>query len=183
MGWQILMIVLALAAGLAAVIAIYIAVQGNEKVVLLGKERTLLACREAAGTHAVFSLKVPLVNNGRQDGIVLDAFARLLLPLEQFDLARVLARLERENVPRADDYMEAFVVHPGERHELILTIAMDAVAGDIKYVLENMVDVTVDVYYQVVGRTAPHIEKCIIDLSLEEFQQCLGIQPTGGSSA
>ncbi len=176
MGWYVVAAVAALAVTVAVVLFLYIMMQGDEQVTVMPQGRSKLICCEADGGRAVFSLSLPVENKGRQDGIILDAFARLLLPQEQFDLACSSARLERKGYTRADDYMEAFVMTPRAQEEFVLTICFTASSGDIKPVLKKIPDVAVDIYYQVVGRTAPHIEKCIISLPLEEFQECLEIK-------
>lgn len=162
---------LAAALSLAAVVCVYIAAQGDEALVILVREREKLACEALAESRVVFSCKIPFANAGRQDGIVLDAFARPLLPEEQFELGFLSARLEREGARRRDGYLEAFIARAGKRGNFILTIEFAPKAGvSIKEMLGGMVDVTVDLYFTAAGRTAPKIRKTSFLLPLEEIR-------------
>jgi hypothetical protein len=149
---------------------LYIFRQGNEKVTIYIKERGKLFLAELTEERAVWVLTVPFVNEGRQDGIILDAFARPLLPREQFDRGRLFCRLERPEARRDDDYFEAVIFHPGERSDFILTVEIIPLAGcRLSEALDDMPDVTVDIYYTVVGRTRPVIRKSSLTVAPEEF--------------
>ena len=168
--WQIGWGICALALLFVLVLFLYIKMQGEEGIELLPERRSKLACNELSAERAVFSLVIPYFNPGSQDGIVLDAFARVLLPAEQFSLGRLQGKLERVGFARSDDYMEAFIVPLAEGGELKLTLALSPQEGSLQEALAGMVDVTIDVYLHIVGRSAPRIEKYAFTVLLEEFQ-------------
>jgi hypothetical protein len=164
-------VLLAAALLLAAAVCVYIAAQGDEAVAILPKEREKLSCDLIDERRAVFSLKVPFANAGRQDGIVLDAFARPLLPREQFDLGLLSARLEREAARRGDGYLEAFIARAGMRGNFILTMEFVPQEGvSVSELFAGMVDITIDLYCSLVGRGAPKIRKTALRLPLEEIR-------------
>ncbi|MDR2006156.1 MAG: hypothetical protein LBP78_02790 [Acidaminococcales bacterium] len=156
---------------LTAAVCIYIAAQGDEAIVILPEEREKLVCELTDERRAVFSLKVPFANAGRQDGIVLDAFARPLLPQEQFDLGILSIRLEREGFRRSDGYLEAFIARAGMHGNFILTMEFTPKKGvSMPELFAGMVDITIDIYCALAGRTAPKIIKTALLLPLEEIR-------------
>ena len=72
------------------------------KVVDMGPRSVTLACT------------IPIKNVGRQLGTIMDAFVRTYLPFEQYDEARITAHLTDNDVPRDDDYWQAYIVDPGK---------------------------------------------------------------------
>ena len=89
---------------------IYIVRQGDSEIEILTAQRTELQLVSAEDGRAVFVAQIPLCNLSAQDGIILDAFPRHLLPQEQYDAARVESRLELLTAPREDGYFEAVII-------------------------------------------------------------------------
>lgn len=163
--------VIAVISFVALVLFVYITLQGEGDVRILTGERSALTCEYVDKQKAVFSMIVPFYNGGKQEDIILDAFARVLLPQEQFDMATVTPLLERPERRRSDNYLEAFIVKIKERGEFILTLTVEAKDGAmLEDVLQNIVDMTIDVYWTAVGRCAPRILKDDLTVLLEEFQ-------------
>lgn len=156
---------------IALVLFVYIKLQGEADVRILTSERSALVCDYIDKEKAVFSMTIPFYNGGKQEDIILDAFARVLLPQEQFDLAKVTARLEHVDRRRSDDYLEAFIVKIKQKGDFVLTLTVEAKEGiTIQEVLKDIVDITIDVYWTAVGRRAPRILKDDLTVLLEEFQ-------------
>ena len=52
----------------------------------------------------------------------MDAFVRTYLPFEQYDEARITAHLTDNDVPRDDDYWQAYIVDPGKSKKFLITL-------------------------------------------------------------
>ena len=151
---------------------IYILLQGNEKISFLTADRSALSCEYLDEQKAIFSLTIPFCNAGTQEGIMTDAFARVLLPREQFSLASINSRLEKADERRDDGYLEAFIGRIGQKGDFILTLEITSLnRNSMDDILNGIVDMTIDIYYVVTGRTSPKIRKDSLTLLLEEFQQ------------
>ncbi len=171
MAWYILWGVAGFTVAVAAVIGVYILLQGNERLVMRFSERTPLACADIDEHQATLFLSIPIENEGRQDGIVMDAFGRLLLPKEQYDQAKIVLKLDKEDALRTDDYLPAFFIEPGKKTTLRMTFLITT-DGDIRSALRQLPDVTVDIYCHISGRTKPRIYKTALMIPLEEFRAC-----------
>ena len=68
-----------------AVVALYIAMQGDAEMRLLTKKRTDAVKVSEAGDRLDFQLEVPFDNIGKQEGTILDTYMRIYLPQEQYD--------------------------------------------------------------------------------------------------
>lgn len=154
----------------ALVLFVYIKLQGEGDVRVLTSEHGELKCEYIDDKKAVFSMVIPFYNAGKQEDIILDAFARVLLPQEQFDMARVTALLERPERRRSDNYLEAFIVKIKQKGDFILTLTVEAKDVSIEEVLKNIVDITIDIYWTAVSRRAPRILKDDLVVLLEQFQ-------------
>lgn len=159
-------------AAIAIAVALYIKAQGEQDVRFLPEQKSKLTCELIDDEKAVFSLLLPYQNFGKQEGIMTDAFARVLLPKEQFDMAKVSSHFENSLARRDDDYVEAFIIRIGVKGNFVLTLEITPSKNrSMQEVLENIVDMTIDIYYEVVGRTYPMLRKDSLTLLLEEFQQ------------
>jgi hypothetical protein len=154
-------LIVLLVAALLLVVAIwlYIAHQGDAEIAFLVNERTPFTLVEKTKDTAVFSSKVPFINKGTQDGIIMDAYTRHLLPREQFDGAEVLSRLELDTAPRDDGYFEAYIVPKGTGQAVMITVKFIAKNGDITETLKEMPDMGIDIVYQIVARAPWYITK------------------------
>ncbi len=151
---------------------LFIKMQGDENFICLVDKRSPLVCERLDNKTAKFSFFLPYINLGKQEGVVLDAFARSLLPKEQFDLARVITFLERIEKRRDDNYLEAFIFKKNVQSDFIITICFEALDDNkMQDVLRQMVDLTIDIYINVVGRENVQIRKTSLTILLEEFQK------------
>lgn len=171
------MLIVFLAVVLAVILFIagYIMFQGDEDFRIFPSEKGQVKCEYIDEKRAVFSTVLPYRNVGKQLAMVLDVFPRLLLPKEQFDLAKVSCRIEHSDDRRDDGYMQAFISDAGDKGELIVIIEFEAKEGNsIKAVLENMVDVMLDAYTVSVGRTMPQTRKTLLTIDSEEINAAAG---------
>lgn len=147
------------AALLVLAVWLYIARQGDAEFEFLVDQRTKFIVTEADEKSAVFTCKVPFVNQGTQDGTIMDAYTRHLLPCEQYDGVEVISRLELESAPREDAYWEALIVPKGTGQAVVVTLKLTAKQGNIQAALADMVDMSIDLVYQVVARSEWYLAK------------------------
>lgn len=130
--------------------------------------------------RAVLTCTVPVKNEGRQNGTIMDAFVRPYLPQEQYDKAEVRALLMDTKRPRDDDYWEALIVEPGKSVELQVKLIFTAKSGNILSDLETFPDMAMDIILQTVGRSDWRYEKSRIHLTKEELRNALYTHTAGG---
>jgi hypothetical protein len=158
---------------LAIITWLYVARQGDVEIEFLVDQRTDFTLDEVTKDTAVFSCNVPFVNKGTQDGTIMDCYPRHLLPQEQYDGVEVISRLELETLPRKDGYFEAFIVPKTTGNAVIVTLQFTAKQGDIKQAMVEMVDMSVDIVYQVVGRGEWYITKQRMVVAADELVKAL----------
>lgn len=163
-----LMIVLLLAIIVVAAIWLFIAQQGDAEFEFLVNQRTPWEVEEIHDNSVTFSAKVPFINRGSQDGTIMDAYTRHLLPFEQYDAVEVYSRLTNEELFRTDGYWEAVIVPKHTGGTAIATVRLTAKKGSIEESLADMVDMTVDVVYQIVARSPWYISKNRLLFSADE---------------
>lgn len=156
--------------------------QGNCEFRLLRAKKTDFKVDHMDLSKAVLSCTVPVKNVGRQNGTIMDAFARPYLPQEQFDKVKVRALLMDVDRPREDDYWEAYIVEVGKSVELKIQLTLIGKSGNILRDAEDFPDMAIDVIYQTVGRTDWAYEKGRIWLTAEELQTALYEKRAGGRS-
>jgi hypothetical protein len=173
----ILLVVLLVAGLLALAIWLYIVRQGDEKIVFVVDQRSDCRLEALTGQAAVLSCKVPFVNKGTQDGTLIDVFPRVLLPYEQFDAVEVSAKLTLESNRRTDGYWEALIIPQTTGDAALITITFMAQNTDIREALGEMVDMSIDIVYHIVGRSTCYIAKTRIVITADEIAKALEQQP------
>ena len=131
------------------------------KVVDMGPRSVTLAC--------TFQIK----KVGRQLGTIMDAFVRTYLPFEQYDEARITAHLTDNDVPRDDDYWQAYIVDPGKSKKFLITLEIKGKGDNILRDLETFPEIAMDIIYQVVARSDYYYAKTRIILTKEELRNAL----------
>jgi len=173
----LLLVVLVLV--VAVIIWLYIARQGDASFEFIIDQRTDFKLTDLTADQAVFSCVVPFVNKGTQDGTIMDCYTRHLLPQEQFDGVKVESRLALENRPRDDGYFEALIVHKTTGGNIVITVVLTARQGDIRAALADMVDMSIDIVYQVVARSTWYITKRRMVMTADEIIRALSAGPAG----
>ena len=123
--------------------------------------------------HVTLSFTIPIRNVGKQLGTIMDAFVRVYLPFEQYDQARVTGHLTDFDVPRDDDYWQAFIVDPGKEKEFLITLDIEGKGDSILRDLETLPEFGLDIIYQVVARSDYYYAKTRILITREEVQNAL----------
>ena len=157
----------------AAAVWLYIANQGDAQFSFIVEQRTDFVLKEITQDTATFTTTVPFVNKGTQDGTLMDVFPRYFLPCEQFDAVDTDARLTMTGLNRTDNYWEAYIVPVNEGGSIILTVKFTAKSGDIKAALTDMVDMPIDIIYQVVARSLWYLAKDRLVMNADEIHKAL----------
>lgn len=156
--------------------------QGNCRFVLAREKRSPYTVEFMDFNRAVLTCTVPIVNEGKQNGTIMDAFVRSYLPREQYDRADVRALLMDTARPREDDYWEALIVEPGKTVELQVKLILTAKGGHILRELDDFPDMPMDIICQVVGRSDWAYEKSRIWLTQDDLRKALYNYTAGGTN-
>ena len=117
-----------------------------------------------------FRVDVPFRNVGSQELTVLDVWARVYLPDEQYDGLHLTARINYMERLRDDDYFEAMLVPAGKTGTFVVRFAAaDRTGTDVASALKSCPDVDVAVYCELRGRGAVYIDKQIFTLTATEL--------------
>ena len=166
---EVILSLLILAVLICVAVWLYIAHQGDAVFEFIVEQCSPLEVERQTEEELLVAFKVPYVNKGTQDGIIMDAFSRHFLPQEQYDGVIVSTWLMGETTPRDDDYWESLIVPKGQGGAVIVKVRLIAKNGNIREALGDMVDMPVDVYYQVVARGAWYIHKARVILTADQF--------------
>lgn len=170
---EFLAVLLIIVLGAVVGIWLYIAKQGDANFKFIVDQRTDFSLTGITKDTATFSATIPFVNNGTQAGTLMDVFPRHFLPCEQFDAVDVDCRLTLDKANRSDGYWEAYIVYKNTGGSIILTVKFTAKSGDIKAALADMVDMPIDIFYQVVARGPWYINKERLIMTAEEIHKAL----------
>ncbi|CQR71927.1 hypothetical protein SOV_11490 [Sporomusa ovata DSM 2662] len=171
MGFLIFLLIVVL--GAAVGVWLYIAKQGDANFKFIVDQRTNFTLTGITKETATFSTTVPFINNGSQDGTLMDVFPRHFLPCEQFDAVDTDSRLTLDRANRNDGYWEACIIPVTTGGSIILTVKFTAKSGDIKAALKDMVDMPIDIVYQVVARSLWYIAKERLVMTADEIHKAL----------
>jgi hypothetical protein len=148
--------------------------QGSEEVVFYVDKRTPVKLVKATPELIKFELDVPFANVGQEEGIIMDAYVRPYVCVEQYDGALLRGKVNLKDKPRDDDYFEAMLVPPNTKNVLTLKFELTPLkAKDAQAAAAGMPDMDVALYVEERGRTELYRDKKIITLTREEFQSLL----------
>jgi len=179
---EFLMMIVGVALFVAVAVWLFIARQGDAEFEFMVDQRTDFVLDKMTNETAVFSCKVPFRNKGSQDGTIMDAYPRHLLPYEQYDGVEVNSRMELITAPRTDNYFESVIILKGTGDTVIITVTFTAKAGSVKEALEKMheltVDMPIDIVYQIVARTPWYIHKTRMIMKCDEIMKAMQAKDT-----
>ena len=165
----ILLIVVAVAAG------VYFYLRGREeKVVPKLESRTAFEIESRDEKSVTLSTTIEFRNEGTQSAMIVDAICHPLLPFEQYDGMNVRGKVEREGVPREDDYFEALVIEHQQSVRLVAKVTLTARKGlSLQEAVANMVDFPVELLYREVGRNPMRWSIARVILTADELKEKL----------
>ena len=120
-------IILLICLGFIAYWAIAI-IKGDCVLKVMKSKRTPFHVESMDMKSVTLSCTLPIKNVGKQLGTIMDAFVRVYLPFEQYDEAVVTAHLTDFDMPRPDDYWQAFILDPGKTKKFLITLEIKATA-------------------------------------------------------
>lgn len=148
--------------------------QGREEVVFYVDKRTPVKLIQATPELIKFELDIPFANVGQEEGIIMDAYVRPYVCVEQYDGALLRGKVNLKDKPREDDYFEAMLVPANTKDVLTLKFELTPLnAKDAQDATAGMPDIDVALYVEERGRTELYRDKKIITLTKEEFQSLL----------
>ena len=163
----ILLIVVAAAAGM------YFYLRGREeKVVPKLESRTPFKIESRDEKSVTLSTTIEFANEGTQSAMIVDAICHPLLPFEQYDGMNVRGKVEREGVPREDDYFEALVIEHQQSAFLVAKVTLTARKGlSLEEAVRDMVDFPVELLYREVGRNPMRWSIARVFLTADELKE------------
>lgn len=119
-----------------------------------------------------YEVTVPYKNVGRQELTILDAWARVYLPDEQYAELTINPHLCESTKPRQDGYFEAMLVPAGKGGNLVLKLQAIArnytgAEDELAKAIANCPEFDVAIYAECRGRGKIFIEKDIFTLKLK----------------
>ena len=159
------------------VLWLYLKNRGQEKVVPKLESRTPFKIEHRDEKSVTLSTTIEFRNEGTQSAMIVDAICHPLLPFEQYDGMNVRGKVEREGVPREDDYFEALVIEHQQSASLVATVTLTARKNlSLKEAVAHMVDFPIEIVYREVGRTPMHWSIARVILTAEELAKLVAVQ-------
>ena len=143
-----------------------------EKVVPKLESRTPFKIESRDEKSVTLSTTIEFRNDGTQSAMIVDAICHPLLPFEQYDGMNVRGKVEREGVPREDDYFEALVIEHQQSVRLVAKVTLTARKGlSLQEAVANMVDFPVELLYREVGRNPMRWSIARVILTADELKE------------
>ena len=152
-------------------LALYIWRQGDADFIFDTAKRSRLVLEKETKNEMVFSFSVPFRNRGSQQGTLMDVFVRPWMPREQFSAAELTTKVTVASCPRSDGYWEA-TLFPNEKLEndvAVIKLRFYSEDGNIRQAMAHIVDLPLNIVYQVVARAEWYLTKTMLELPMEEF--------------
>ena len=175
LGWWIHLLVVVLIVGEIGRRALF-SYLGTEIIVPKLGEMSAFSVSEHTSERMVISAVLPVANEGKQCGTIMDAILRVQLPYEQYDGALVRGKVELAGAPREDDYFEAMVIQKDEQINLVLKLSIEGRKGNtLEEAIAHMPDFRMDFIYQETGRIPAHYSKQILKITGAEIAALAGV--------
>lgn len=159
-----------------AVLALAVFWHGREeKVVPYIEKRTPFEIISRDEKSVTVATTIEFRNEGTQSAMIVDAICHPQLPFEQYDGMDVRGKIEREGVPREDDYFEALVIEHKQSVRLVAKITLTARKNfSLEAAVAHMVDFPIELLYREVGRNPMRWSMTRIFLPAEELAKLTG---------
>ena len=163
---------------LAVVLVTWLYLRGRqEKLVPKLESRTPFKIERRDEKSLTLSTTIEFRNEGTQSAMIVDAICHPLLPFEQYDGMDVRGKVEREGVPREDDYFEALVIEHQQSAKLVAKVTLTARKNlSLEEAAAHMVDFPVEFLYRQVGRSEMRWSIARVILTAEELSKLVGVK-------
>lgn len=162
----------------AVVLVTWLYLRGRqEKLVPKLESRTPFKIERRDKKSVMLSTTIEFRNEGTQSAMIVDAICHPLLPFEQYDGMDVRGKVEREGVPREDDYFEALVIEHQQSAKLVAKVTLTARKNlSLEEAVAHMVDFPVELLYRQVGRSEMRWSIARVILTAEELSKLVGVK-------
>lgn len=154
--------ILAVPALAVAALELYVSTRGDAKVRVATEEMSDLRVDYPDAQHARLRFKIPFQNVGSQQGLIIDAEARLQPVGPRYSDLQPLVRLLNPECPRSDGYWEAYIVKSGKKATTEVEIWLTS--ANSRKAVEELGDFKVDLLYKYYCRTP--MKYCRTEISL-----------------
>ena len=162
----------------ALAMALFVWKQGDADFFFDVSKRSSLVLEKETENSVVLTFLLPFKNIGSQQGTLMDVFARPWLPCEQFSAAELSTKVAKASDPRVDGYWEATLFPDKVDNDVaVVQLRFDAGKGDIRQAMAQMVDLHLNIMYQVVARGDWYLAKTMLTVPLEEFAAAMKKDP------
>ena len=157
------------------IVALYIRKLGDADFYFDVPHRTRLVLTDETQDAMRFEFRLPFRNRGSQQGTLMDVIARPWMPEEQFSAAAILPQVTIASAPRDDGYWEAalFPMDKIDNDVAVIRLTFHAKQGGIRSAMDEMVDLPVNIIYQVVARSDWYMSKVMVTLPAAEFKAAI----------
>lgn len=170
---DICMAIIGLIAAFYLAFRVFVKWQGNERIVFNVKKATKFRLADITFDKVHLVAEVPYKNLGKQNGTIMDCFARAYLPQEQFADVGVEAWVCDVKRVRHDNYWEAVIIEPNKGGVLEVHLLLKGMNGNIREDAQNMPNMPIDIIAQIVGRSDWHMTKSRISLNPSDVSKAL----------
>lgn len=171
MSWTMLLALPAL--GLAA-LELFANTRGDTHVRLAQEKLSDLRVDYPDDQHARLRFSLPFRNSGTQQGLIIDAEARLQPAGERYSDLQPVVRLVNQENPRRDGYWEAAIVAIGA--EMPLQVEIWITAPDARRAVAELGEFRVDILYKFYCRTPLRYMREELVLHTRNFQEVPSVQ-------
>lgn len=149
--------------------------QGDEHIVFQTKNNPKFRLEDISFDKMHLVAEVPYKNIGKQNGTIMDCFARAYLPQEQFDTIAVETWVCDVNKVRHDNYWEAAIIESGQTGVVQIHVLLKGLTGNIRNDAQYLPHMPIDIIAQIVGRSDWYMSKSRIILNPNDVNKALTI--------
>lgn len=171
------------ALALAVAVKLYLRHLGTEIIVPQVENRSRFALDAQTEDSMSISTVIEFVNEGKQCATIMDALVRPQLPYEQYDGLETRGHAELADVPREDDYFEAYIIQKKgykgglDRASIRCRVKLTARKGmSIKEAVARMPDFNFQLIWLETGRTPCHYRQLRIEVPAAEVAALAGTE-------
>lgn len=154
---------------------IFAKMQGDERIVFQTKKHTNFRLEDISFDKVHLVAEVPYKNLGKQNGTIMDCFARAYLPREQFDTVSVETWVCDVKRKRSDNYWESVIIEANKGGLVEVHLILKGLNGNIRDDAQYFPHMSVDIIAQIVGRSDWHMTKSRIVLHPDDVSRALAI--------
>jgi hypothetical protein len=125
-------------------------------------------------TELTLFCAVPMVNRGKQQGLLIDCFSRLQPEGDKFKNHDIHCRIVNMLDPRRDDYWEATIIKTGSECPLGIYLRIRGTGNEREFIKSALETFYIDIHYKYYGRSLMAYEKCSLRLSFSSFKVAPG---------